>query len=469
MGDRIQAGTARADITPPSGIAHMNWGAQTHERAEGVDLPLWCTALALSQGETRAAIVDLDLLHMSNDQVGEIRRAVSDLTGVPLPNIRVSFTHTHSGPTLGPTWAEGGVEMVSGYVSGLAGKVAGAVWEAFRRLQPVRVSAGSGSSDINVNRRQRLDDGRIVVGYNPEGFVDRQVQVVKLADKEGNPVAILVNYACHPTIMAHLNRLITPDYPGVVRRVVERTLGGTCLFLQGAAGNIGPIEGYTGDPIVYHRLGMLLGLEASRVALGLDRHLADREFSHVQESGAPLAIYETAERPESDTNLRVACRTVRVPAGEVGDPAGLDAEVGSAQTQLKRAREDGTETGIRKAMTRAKRARAQSTRASLIAGKSHLEIEAQAICLGDIAIVAIPGEPFGEIGWEIKSQSPFGHTLFSGYSNGSIWYIPTAEAFEEGGYESGVSLVAPAAADTIVAEVTAWLGDLSEVSRRGNV
>src|SRR5262249_59528536 len=66
------------------------------------------------------------------------------------------------------------------------------------------------------------------------------------------------------------NRLITPDYPGVVRQVVERATGATCLFLQGAAGNVHAIVDFVGDVAVYHRLGAILGHEAARLALRLE-------------------------------------------------------------------------------------------------------------------------------------------------------------------------------------------------------
>ncbi|MDA0746681.1 MAG: hypothetical protein O2954_09175, partial [bacterium] len=330
MADQLYAGTARCDITPPPGIAHMNWGAQTHERAEGVDLPLWCTVLALSQGETQVLVVDLDLLQMTNEQVAVLRQAVSEMTDVPVPHVRISFTHTHSGPTLGPTWIDGGTELVPAYVESLSGRVAGTAWEALRRGRPVRVASGSGQCAININRRQVVD-GRVVVGYNPEGFVDQEVGLVRLDDLDGNPVAVVVNYACHPTIMAHLNTLITPDYPGVVRRVVERTLGGTCLFLQGAAGNSGPVEGYTGDLRVYHRLGLSLGLEACRVALGLNTRPVKREFSYVQESGAPLAIYEEVPVEEPEIRLRVATHTVHLPSGACRPLEELEVEAEAAR------------------------------------------------------------------------------------------------------------------------------------------
>ena len=461
MPGQLKAATARADITPPVGIAHMNWGAQTHERAEGVDLPLWCTALALSDGETDALVVETDLLQLPSEPVDVIRQSVSDLTGVPVSHVRISFSHTHSGPTLGPTWVEAGTEMVPEYVDGLAGKIAGAAWEAHRELQPVRFACGTGESYINVSRRQRLPDGRLVVGYHPKGAVDREVRVVRFDDLDGNPVATVVNYACHPTIMAHLNRLITPDYPGVVRRAVERTLGGTCLFLQGATGDLGPVEGYTGDPVVYHRLGMLLGLEASKVALGLETRPVERRFSHVEESGAPLAIYEEVGTDEPDMRLRVGCRSARLPVGESDDPEKLEAEAKRLSEVLARTRKAGSDAKVREAGMKAKRARAQAGRALRITGRSHLEVEVQAICVGDLALISVPAEPFSWIGVEVKKRSPFAHTLFSGYSNGAWSYIPTAEAFAEGGYEVGMSLFSPQAAETLADEAVALLEEIA--------
>ncbi len=462
MSGQLEAATARADITPPVGIAHMNWGAQTHQRAEGVDLPLWCTALALSDGETEALVVETDLLQLPSEPVDAIRQSVADLTGVPVSNVRISFSHTHSGPTLGPTWVEAGTEMVSEYVDGLSGKIAGTAWEAHRKLQPVRFACGTGASYINVSRRQRLPDGRLVVGYHPKGPVDREVRVVRFDDLDGNPVATVVNYACHPTVMAHLNRLITPDYPGVVRRAVERTLGGTCLFLQGATGDLGPVEGYTGDTVVYHRLGMLLGLEASKVALGLETRPVERRFSHVEESGAPLAIYDEAALDEPEVQLQVGCRSARLPVGESGDLKELEEEAERLRRALAKTRASGSDAEVREASMKAKRARAQASRARRIAGKTHLEVEVQAICVGDLALVSVPAEPFSWIGTEVKRRSPFAHTLFSGYSNGSWSYIPTAEGFAEGGYEVGMSLFSPQAAETLVDEAVVLLEEIAK-------
>jgi hypothetical protein len=93
------------------------------------------------------------------------------------------------------------------------------------------------------------------VGTNPDGFVDRELVVVRLDDAQGKPYAVLVNFQCHGTVLTYENKLISPDWIGMARKTIERAMPGvTALYLQGAAGNQGPLEGGTGDIAVAHRL-----------------------------------------------------------------------------------------------------------------------------------------------------------------------------------------------------------------------
>src|SRR5262245_66253389 len=79
-----------------------------------------------------------------------------------------------------------------------------------------------------------------------------------------------------------------------------------------------------------------------------------------------------------------------------------------------------------------------------------------------IALVSFPGEPFTETAHAISSQSPFAHTLVSGYSNGGFGYIPTRAAFAEGGYETEATPFSEAAAETLTAEAVRLLNELSK-------
>jgi hypothetical protein len=96
------------------------------------------------------------------------------------------------------------------------------------------------------------------------------VGVIRIDEENGRPLAVLVNFAAHPTILAWDNRLISPDYPGTLRRTVESLTGATCLFLQGAAGNQNTVRDYS-CPIEDARwVGRQIGLETVKVAEAIE-------------------------------------------------------------------------------------------------------------------------------------------------------------------------------------------------------
>jgi hypothetical protein len=460
--NELLVGTGRSDITPPPGTPQGIWGAQTHERGVGADLPLYATALALSDGHQKALIIDVDVIGFNAEWNGKVLDAVAGLTSVPRDHIRVAATHTHSGPkTQRHEVITEGLDMAVQYLETLPVRIAGAAWQALNNLQPARISAGNGTCAINVNRRLKLPDGRLVVGRNWDGPVDRTVRVVRFDGLDERPLATILHYACHPTIMAWENQWFTPDYPGMAREVVEQQVGGTCLFLQGATGSTGPIRGFTGDRAVYRRLGMILGLEAAKVALTLETVPRRERVIGVMESGADIALYEE-EVVETDAPvLRVLSRLLRLPANRFPDPEELDREVSLRRTELEQARRGGSVEQIRSATARATRAGMRAQRARLIHGQSHIERQMQGIRIGPVALLSVQDEPFVEIGQQIVAGSPFAHTLFSGYSNGNFGYLPVRSAFAEGGYEVSVSLYSPDAAEIVVEEGIRMLHDLA--------
>ena len=458
----LWVGTGRSEITPAPGTPQGIWGAQTHERGVGADLPLFATALAVSDSRQTALIIDVDAIGFNAQWSGRILDAVAAVTSVPRDHIRVSATHTHSGPkTQRLEVITEGLDMAVQYLETLPLRIAGAAWQAVNRLAPARVAAGHGSCAINVNRRLTLPDGRLVVGRNWDGPVDHTVRVVRFDGLDEQPLATIVHYACHPTIMAWDNQWFTPDYPGMARHVVEEQIGGTCLFLQGATGSTGPIRGFTGDRAVYRRLGKILGLEASKVALAIETLPKEQRVTGVMESGADIALYEEEAVAQPAPVLRILSRMLRLPANQFPDPEELDREVELRRAELQRARRDGSVEEIRSATARATRAGMRAQRARLVHGQSHIERQMQGIRIGSIALLSIQDEPFVEIGQQIVAGSPFQHTLFSGYSNGNFGYLPVRGAFAEGGYEVSVSLYSPDAAEIVVREGIRMLHELA--------
>lgn len=467
MSEEFAAGVARADVTPPTGIAHASWGAQTHERAVGVDASLVVTALALSDGERTTVTVDLDIVFVwSQRDVTAMRESISDLTGLPDDHVRISYSHTHSGPCVNrENWFEEGGEMVEPYLDYLVHEVAGTAREAVSSLRPARFAAATGHSEIAINRRfQRPEDGRTVVGRNWEGPVDHEVGVLRIDTEGGAPLATVVNYACHPITVGPDNELLTPDYPGIVRQVVEETTGSTCLFLQGAAGDVGPIHGVARGGIdEYTPLGRRLGHEVARVWWGLEPHARSERYVETLESGAPLAVYDYDYEDRPDRLQQIVTHTLELPLRSFPPLEEVEADYRAKMADLRRLREDGASSAkIQEQAMKCRQAELRRGRVETFGGNEATSFELQVFALGDdIALVSIPGEPFVRIGTKIKEGSPFEHTLFSGYSNAKHAYVPMPEDYDDGGYEVETTPFTPEAASIIVEETIAVLDDLA--------
>lgn len=459
--NRLSAGTGRRCINPPPNIAHGGWGAQKHEQAEGIDMDLWVTALALSDQNSMAIVLDLDIQILTNDVADRIRSSVSRTTHIPIENIRASATHTHSGPVPYQSWIEKGFELVAPWFENVFSWCAEAAKEAVENLQPIEVRAGRGECRININRRAVTPKGERFLGKNRTGPSDHEVLVVKLDALNGKPVATLVNYACHPTIMGPANRLITPDYPGPMKRVVEQAVGGKCLFLLGAAGDQGPVQGFQGDVAVYRHLGAILGHEVAKIALGLDHIPSDEKLLEVIPSGAPLGHYHEQFGGDRGLPLEIVEKEIAVPLRhELPEPRVAAEKLDLWKARLKSARDKSDEAGVSEAIYMARRADIQLRMANDFAGRTNIGVKTQFICFGEVALVGCNIEPFCEIGMAIKTQSPFPFTLVSGYSNGRMAYLPTAEEWSRGGYEVENSPFGQEAAEVLQREILSGLREL---------
>jgi hypothetical protein len=450
----LRAGTGRRCTNPPPNISHGGWGAQQHEQAEGIDMDFWATALALSDGRTTALVLDIDIQILTNERAGQIRAAVSRATALPVENIRASATHTHSGPTPYKSWIEKGYELVDPWFENLCRWCAEAAGEALANLQPVTVRAGRGQCHINTNRRSVTPAGERFLGINPEGPCDHEVAVITLDGPGRQPVATLVNYACHPTIMGPANRLLTPDYPGAMKRVVEQAAGGRCLFLQGSAGDQGPVQGFQADTQVYRNLGAALGHEAARVALELRHVPSSVKLREVMPSGAPLGMYDSEFGAQPALPLRVLEREILVDVREgLPEKAAAAENLEAWKGKLQAARTRADKEAAREATYMARRADLQLRMADDFGGKTSTGVRAHFITFGDVALVGCNIEPFCEIGRAVKNSSLFPTTFLCGYTNGRLAYMATAEEWVKGGYEVENSPFGREAAKTLTQQI----------------
>ncbi|HRX80412.1 MAG TPA: neutral/alkaline non-lysosomal ceramidase N-terminal domain-containing protein, partial [Pirellulaceae bacterium] len=299
----VQAGVARGDVTPPIGIYHRMWGAATHDRSTGVHRPLTATVLSISPVEANESshhkiIVALDHCLLWTVEMRTLLDRVSERAGVGRDSITVFFSHTHAAGLMGLERCDlPGGDLIPQYLDDLASEIARLVRDAIENAEPAAIGYGTGNCSLATNR-DYFDTERdgYVCGFNPDGVADDTVVVARVTSDSGTTLATIVNYACHPTTLAWDNTLISPDYVGAMREVVEQATAAPCFFIQGASGDVGPREGFVGDVAVADRNGRQLGyavLSALENVAPVKRHFA---YAGAVVSGATIGTwqYETA-------------------------------------------------------------------------------------------------------------------------------------------------------------------------------
>ena len=224
---QYRAGIARVDITPPIGHEMGGYAARKHG-STGIHDPLYATVLVIESGENSIALITCDLRSFVSTRVGE---EVAKRFGIKTTLIDVS--HTHSGPL---TW-----ELRSPWYTEAENKMIEAVGAAKKSMFPATLSMASGEIYLGHNRRKIVGGKGEMWWRNanalPSHPVDPTVNV--LVVKGDRVRAVLVNYACHPSVLGPENYAFSADYPGAMRRAMEAS-GITVLFVQGGAGDINP-------------------------------------------------------------------------------------------------------------------------------------------------------------------------------------------------------------------------------------
>ncbi len=300
-------GAAREDITAPVGIYARNWGAAKHDVAEGVHRPLTATVLTLQEREGAPPLVlaalDLGWWKTLEDE-NHVRHALLESLRIEPERVMVNLSHTHSGPAIcREDSAQPGGQMIAPYLDKVRDAVVRAARRALETAFPGTLTWKTGRCDLAHNRD--LKDparDRYACGFNPLGAADDAVLVGRAADAEGRTRAVIVNYACHPTVLAWENRLLSPDYPGAMRETVETHVkGALCLYLHGASGDVAACDQYTADTALADRHGRQLGYAVLSALEGMLPPGAQLEFAGIVESGAPLATWKRTARKAPST------------------------------------------------------------------------------------------------------------------------------------------------------------------------
>jgi|GEM_PF-2890900 len=421
-GDQLRIAAGETDITPgwpyPYNRAGVDDPPETKEELEAIRTyaPWRMKVLVIDDGNNSVVFLSADILNWrkSNGTVDEFRIRLHDQYGFEPDQIILNATHTHTGPDLGVDeyreyFIKSGVDLV--------GKV-------LKKLEPARLYFTRGRSELSINRRGLTREGFFIRRFNPYGSVDHELILLKAVNTDGNPIAFVTNYACHPTIISWRGLQIGGDYPNMAMHILEEQMDGDgiALFLQGTAGDAKVPNRRPGYP---HRQAYLGGVP--RVMM----------FSNIFAGDIIRTIEENDwERIEGKITTKLDLVNLPLMAGTI-DPDGEGYEpftgperrmVRMAKMMLEAMDEEGNYYETR-------------------------ECEVYVAEIGpDFVFVGLNGEQNIPIGLRIKGQLLGRPVMVCGYTGPSIGYFPGYSQIPEAGYEAQTPY-SPEAEDFLIKKV----------------
>jgi len=400
----FRAAVVKVDITPKSPQWLLGYGPR---KSTGVLDPIYHRVLAMDDGREQFYLVSTDLCLFSPGLYDEVAAELKKQSGIDTRQFWWSVTHTHSAPEIGPHGVYDALlkgrsdhEWDREYTEQVKTSLISAVQQAKAKLEPARLQTGVGFSAANINRRAMDVDKKVTLGLNPDGPVDRQIGLIRLERPDGSTLGLVVNYAIHGTVMSGKNELISGDAPGVVASYVEEKLGATVLFVNGAAGNMAPVYSVYPDAKSGH-------LSQFRVLLG-DRIL------------------------QANSRLAAGTRDVTIRADQIFVDSPLKPSLTWPEELSRYSRVDNGGTRL-------------------------VRLPVRFLKMNETFVWAAPVELFSEIATNIRNRSPFPQTFYFGYTNGWFGYLPTAAAFDEGGYEPTTSVFTKAAEQDLTSQVLTFV------------
>ncbi len=441
---QLSAGVAKVDIT--------------NVDAGPVNDRLWAKALVIKSDTTTAVIISVDAVaigeigHIKNDYLPKVRARIEKELGIKPTNVLVNASHCH-----GVVCADVDERTVQ------------AVKAAAQNMVPVHVGAGRGHEDrVSENRRLKLKNGKeldVRHAYSLPadaevaeiGPIDPDIGILRLDRTDGRTLAVVYQFACHP-IQGVPNKGNTADMTGFASQVIEDNLsdGTIALFLQGCGGDINPVTYKdVNTPRNSEPLGNMLGLSTLKAL----RKIASQDDARLR------VINETLTLPRADLAERIAsleAEQIKQLQSLKGASLNLktflplivkyklDEEFPSyyshkyllekqlGRDDLSKLDEENRrnlQQYIANIYTMEQLTRTQTNLAllkmhqaqNIKAGKRTIDVEVVGLRIGEFALVTFPGELTVQIGLGIKQRSPHKLTFVSGYTNGYIYYSPTAE------------------------------------------
>ncbi len=448
----LLAGTAKVDIT-------------TSKPDTPVMDPLYAKVLVINDGKTKIIIITMDvtaiggrkisdgmLYDVSEDFLPELRRRVWKELDIPGANILVNASHTHPP---GRLLCDDDEQL---------DRIYNAINCAMKNMTEVKIGAGSGiEGRISMNRTLNLKNGRqwSIRHTNPSppdeevksyGPVDPEIGILRIDRLDGSPLAVIYNFACH-LLFGDARGSITANIPAYASKVIEETLEHDCMafFIQGAAGDVIDVnfKNFNRSRDI-KMLGTMLGESTLKAYRNIQTENIDLKI--VSET---ISVPRRNDIPEKTAALKV--EQDKLLKSLSGTTLNFKSFLSLYQSDIKidpdmdALNKNNIDKYLKNISAMEKLARIQDKistlekhqRINTESGEKNIDMELQAIEIGNCVIVSSPAELLTEIGMNIKKASPYKHTFVAAYSNGYVHYGAPAADYDKGGYEVTECLLAP--------------------------
>lgn len=427
----LKAGAAQTNITPPLGIYLA--GSLKARHATEVHDELHAKAIVLDDGTTQLAIIVCDVICIQRETCDAAKAMIAERVGIPAEHVLISATHTHTAPGMKEGFE---TKPSEDYLNFFAGRVADAVQLAAGRIQPAQLGYGVGTEPRCVfNRRFRMKDGtvRMNPGHNNPDIVetvgptDPDIATVVVETVEGQPIAVLANYALH--YVGAPGHMVSADYFGIFGEELQKMAGENfvALLSNGCSGDINNIDVHNSP--------------TDRRPFAQTRKVARMVAAEVWRTWQAIPMHDDV--PLAAAQTEITCG-IRKPTAE---------ELAEYEAKWANASDDPTVDEL------------YARERILVNGwDDTCTTPIQAFRIGDCGLVALTGEIFCQFGIELKANSPLTPTFIIELANDYTGYVPTRIGHEHGGYETWLARSSYLAPDAGEQMVEAALGLLTALS-----
>ncbi len=436
---RGRIGVARMDITHPEGIYARTWGSAKYDVAQGVHQPLLATCIVFQDldGGTELVLVTMDAITLpAPEDLNKIRETVAARFKLEPYQFIFLPSHSHSTPFAMRQHAdrEGG-HLIGPYVDSLPERYGDLIEEARKNVKVSILSWAYGTCGLAFNRDSiDPETDRDICGINLEKSADDTLLVGRVTDEDGKIRAVFVNYACHPVSMGGGNTLISPDYIGPMRELVEsKNKDAICVFLHGASGELTPRRSYEASVDAAEQNGRELGYAALSVLNSMYPPGHQLDYQGIEESGTPLGVWHLKANADINTKIGRERVSEKLAFKPMPTRAELEASLAAAKESFEIER-------LERSLVRRK----------LIGDGAEGDFYFSVWRLGDSFLIATPSELYSQFQIEMRKKYPDMAIAVLNNADGRHMYLPVREAYERDTYQSRISLYQPGSLERVM-------------------